>query len=193
MPGSVVMKSAGISRSALVNYERHGAVRPARDENGYRVYSRDDLLDVMCCTMLTSMGYSVAEAADILQDDDVMSPEHIDGYRARLAAQRDMVQTKMDNLTTLRRTVTEAQPPEVAPLELAECPDWLFFFDEHESVDIREVKSDNQVTLMRSMPLACRGFMMSGFFDDVGSQTFRWARTLRCDHAHLLDVDLSRA
>ena len=88
MPGSMVMKAAGISRNALINYESHGAVSPARDENGYRSYSRDDLLDVMCCTMLTSMGYSVAEAAEMLQSDEVMGVGHIDGYIERLARQR---------------------------------------------------------------------------------------------------------
>lgn len=193
MPASMVMKAAGISRNALVNYERHGAVHPMRDENGYRSYMRADLLDVMCCTMLTSMGYSVAEAARILQDDEVMGVEHIDGYLERLVRQRDAAQAKVDNLSALRRATVEARPAGEAALEVVECPEWLFFFDEHESVDIRDVKSDNQVVLLRSVPLSCRGFTLEGFFDEGGPSAFRWARTLRRAHQGLLAVDASRA
>lgn len=193
MPGSMVTKAAGISRNALINYESHGAVNPARDENGYRSYSRDDLLDVMCCTMLTSMGYSVAEAAEMLQGDEVMGVGHIDGYIERLARQRDAAQAKIENLAELRTTTLEARPADEAVFEVVECPEWLFFFDEHESVDIRGVKSDNQVALLRSVPLSCRGFTVEGFFAQGGPRAFYWARTLRKSHERLLEVDSSRA
>ena len=193
MAGSMVTKAAGISRNALINYEAHGAVSPARDENGYRSYSRGDLLDVMCCTMLTSMGYSVAEAAEMLQGDEVMGVGHIDGYIERLTRQRDAIQAKIENLAELRRATLEARPAGEATFEVVECPEWLFFFDEHESVDIRDVKSDNQVALLRSVPLSCRGFTLEGFFDEGGVRAFYWARTLRRSHEHLLDVDSSRA
>ena len=193
MAGSMVTKAAGISRNALINYEAHGAVSPARDENGYRSYSRGDLLDVMCCTMLTSMGYSVAEAAEMLRGDEVMGVGHIDGYIERLTRQRDAIQAKIENLAELRRATLEARPAGEATFEVVECPEWLFFFDEHESVDIRDVKSDNQVALLRSVPLSCRGFTLEGFFDEGGVRAFYWARTLRRSHEHLLDVDSSRA
>ena len=193
MAGSMVTKAAGISRNALINYEAHGAVSPARDENGYRSYSRGDLLDVMCCTMLTSMGYSVAEAAEMLQGDEVMGVGHIDGYIERLTRQRDAIQAKIENLAELRAATIEARAAGEATFEVVECPEWLFFFDEHESVDIRDVKSDNQVALLRSVPLSCRGFTLEGFFDEGGLRAFYWARTLRRSHEHLLDVDSSRA
>ena len=189
MTGSMVTKAAGISRNALINYESHGAVSPARDENGYRSYSRGDLLDVMCCTMLTSMGYSVAEAAEMLQGDEVMGVSHIDGYIERLAYQRDAIQAKIENLAALRGATLEARPTGEATFEVVECPEWLFFFDERESVDIRDVKSDNQVALLRSVPLSCRGFTLEGFFDEGGLRAFYWARTLRRSHERLLDVD----
>lgn len=166
MTGSMVTKAAGISRNALINYESHGAVSPARDENGYRSYSRGDLLDVMCCTMLTSMGYSVAEAAEMLRGDELMGVGHIDGYIERLTRQRDAIQAKIENLAELRRATLEARPAGEATFEAVECPEWLFFFDEHESVDIRDVKSDNQTALLRSVPLSCRGFTLEGFFDE---------------------------
>ena len=209
MPCSMVQKAVGISRNALVNYERHGAVHPARDANGYRSYSRGDLLDAMCCTMLTSMGFSVNEAADLLKYDDLMSVSCLETYIGRLELQREVAEAKIANLKALKRTTAEALPPETAGFEVVDCPDWLFFFDEHESVDIRDVKLDNQVLLMRSLPLSCRGFVVERFFDGrapaadradrVGrgdparTLAFRWGRTLRREHAHLLDVDTPRA
>ena len=147
----------------------------------------------MCCTMLTSMGYSVAEAAEMLQGDEVMGVGHIDGYIERLTRQRDAIQAKIENLAELRRATLEACPAGEATFEVVECPEWLFFFDEHEPVDIRDVKSDNQVALLRSVPLSCRGFTLEGFFDEGGVRAFYWARTLRRSHEHLLDVDSSRA
>lgn len=191
IPCSLVMKAAGISRSALFNYERHGAVKPQRDENGYRLYTRGDLLDVMCCTMLTSMGYSVDEAAGLLREKDLMGVGQIEGYMDRLAAQRDAAQAKIDNLAALRRATIEARPPHEAAFELVDCDEWLFFFDMHESGDPLEVKFDNQVQLMRSVPLSCRGFVMEGFFD--GALAYRWARTLRRRYEGLLDVDTLKA
>ena len=164
---ATVMRTAGISRNALINYERHGAVHPKRGENGYRAYDRGDLLDVMCCTMLTSMGYSVAEAAKLLSETgegDLMSLAHIDDFSERLARQRDVAQAKLDNLAALRRTTAEALPAAEACFELVDCPEWLFFFDEHESGDVRDAKLDNQLELLRSVPLACRGFTIERFF-----------------------------
>ena len=194
MPCSMVQKAVGISRNALVNYERHGAVHPARDANGYRAYSQGDLLDAMCCTMLTSMGFSVNEAAELLKCDNLMSLSRLETYIARLELQREVAGAKIANLEALKRTTVEALPPETAGFEMVDCPDWLFFFDEHESVDIRDVKLDNQALLMRSLPLSCRGFVVERFFDGPARNLlFRWGRTLRGEHAHLLDVDASRA
>lgn len=198
---ATVMKTAGISRNALINYERHGAVRPERDANGYRAYTNRDLLDVMCCTMLTSMGYSVAEAAELLRDTgegDLMSLANIDDFSRRLARQRDVAQAKLDNLAALRRTTVEALPADEAHFELVDCPDWLFFFDEHESGDARDAKHENQLELLRSVPLACRGFTIERFFRSDAfvpcePLIYRWARTLRRAHERLLDVDAARA
>ena len=194
---STVMKAAGISRNALFNYERHGAVSPQRDENGYRMYSQGDLLDVMCLTMLVSMGYTVREASDLLKGDDLMGVGNIDAYMARLTVQRDIIQAKLDNLVELRRITVEALPQAEAPFDLVEAPDWLFFFDEHESGNLAEARHDNQVELMRSLPLSCRGFVLQGFFEGAGDGgqglRYRWASTLRCSHKDLLSVDATRA
>lgn len=210
------MGVAGISRNALFNYERHGIVHPQRGANGYRTYSLGDLLDIMCCTMLLSMGYSVSEAAAILRNDDVMDIGPIDTYLERLEHQRDVAQAKVDNLHALRAVITEAAVPDQAPLHLVECPPWLFFFDTPLSerpkgepdprlsgpyargatgTQLADPRTDprftNQVQLMRSVPLSCRGFAIEGFWGD--DPRFRWARTLRRCHEHLLDVDVSNA
>ena len=122
-----VLGVTGVSRNALFNYERHGIAQPQRGSNGYRAYSLNDMLDIMCCTMLLSMGYSVSEAAEVLHGDDIMGIGPIDTYLERLERQRDVAQAKVDNLYALRSVITEAMPTERAPLHLVECPPWLFF------------------------------------------------------------------
>lgn len=211
-----VMGATGISRNALFNYERHGIARPQRGANGYRAYSLGDVLDIMCCTMLLSMGYSVSEAAEVLRNDDVMGIGPIDTHLERLERQRDVAQAKVDNLYALRSVITEALPPEQAPLHLVECPPWLFFFDtppaerpkndsdprfsgrctrEAKGAQAPDSSADsrfiNQIQLMRSVPLSCRGFVIEDFWSE--KPCFCWARTLRECHKHLLDVDASNA
>lgn len=181
---STVMKAAGVSRNALLNYERHSVVAPRRDENGYRTYTRGDLLDVMSCTMLLSMGYTVSEAAELLRGTDLLDEGNVEAHLRRLALQRDVAQAKMDNLAALQAATREATEPQKARFTLAECPDWLFFYDEHESGRFADAARDNQLALMRSVPLACRGFTISDFFSE--SPTIRWGRTLRRAHEHLL-------
>ena len=212
-----VLGVTGVSRNALFNYERHGIAQPRRGSNGYRAYSLNDMLDIMCCTMLLSMGYSVSEAAEVLHGDDIMGIGPIDTYLERLERQRDVAQAKVDNLYALRSVITEAMPPERAPLHLVECPPWLFFFDTSPRPERSKTDSDfcfvgchaceakgvqaadpridsrfiNQIQLMRSVPLSCRGFAIEGFWGE--EPRYCWARTLRECHKHLLDADDSNA
>ena len=193
---SDALKAAGISRNALLNYERHGIVTPLRDENGYRTYTQSDLLDIMCCTMLISLGYTVSEAATMLNGKDVMNAQLIDTYLLKLEHQRDSAQAKHDNLTEFRSIIAQAQPPDRSPIDLVECPPWLFFFDTyrttHDAIGVpNDPRASNQIQLMRSVPLSCRGFEIKDFF--TNSPQLRWARTLRQSHKELLDVDVTKA
>lgn len=193
---SDAMSAAGISRNALLNYERHGIVTPQRNASGYRTYTQGDLLDIMCCTMLLSLGYTVAEAAETLRSGNVLDLEPIDAYLHKLERQRDVAQAKHDNLSALRSVITEARPPESAPITMITCPLWLFFFDADPTKGSKKDRSadprfSNQIQLMRSVPLSCRGFVVEGFFDDVPQ--YQWARTLRQAHQHLLEADTTNA
>lgn len=193
---SDAMSAAGISRNALLNYERHGIVSPQRNASGYRTYTQGDLLDIMCCTMLLSLGYTVTEAVETLRSGDVLDLEPIDAYLHKLERQRDIAQAKHDNLLALRSVITEAQPPESAPITMVVCPSWLFFFDINPTKNPKKSSSadprfSNQIQLMRSVPLSCRGFVVEGFFD--GAPRHQWARTLRQAHQHLLEVDTTNA
>ena len=38
-----IMKCTGLSRKALDYYEEKGLITPMREENGYRIYEREDL------------------------------------------------------------------------------------------------------------------------------------------------------
>lgn len=188
---SDVMAAAGVSRSALFNYERHGAVNPMRDENGYRQYTSGDLLDVMCCTMLTSMGYTVGEATELLSRNDIMAPEQIDAYVAHLDLQRDIAQAKADNLTLLRTAAQEACKADQVVCKTVDCPSWLFFRSGTDRTCRPRMLQGDWVKLVRSVPLSCRGFILHRAHD--GRLDFEWGRTLRREHLHLLDVDPSQA
>lgn len=184
---SEAVQAAGISTSTLFYYERHGVVRPRRLENGYRVYYLDDLLDLMSCSMLISMGYTVDEAAEELHASaNLLDDDHIDAYVARLEYERDCAQAKIDNLNAYRRSV-ERGP---ARPELVDCPRWLFFFEADALSGDERARSDRR-ELMRSVPLSSRGFVFDSFFDET--PRYRWARTLRPEHARLFSIDPSRA
>jgi DNA-binding transcriptional MerR regulator len=57
----------GIHRSTLLAWERrYGVVRPRRESNGYRIYTREEIARLKRIKSLVDEGYRVSEAVRLL-------------------------------------------------------------------------------------------------------------------------------
>ncbi|MBO8156308.1 MAG: MerR family transcriptional regulator [Bacillaceae bacterium] len=64
-----VSKITGLSRQVIRKWEkRYGIISPERQENGYRVFSEQDVQTLLTVKSLTEQGYSVKNAISILHD-----------------------------------------------------------------------------------------------------------------------------
>jgi DNA-binding transcriptional MerR regulator len=64
-------KAAGVSTDTLRHYERKGVLkRPNRSNNGYRLYPKDALERVLLARRALSVGFTLAELAQIFSERD---------------------------------------------------------------------------------------------------------------------------
>lgn len=66
-----ISKLYGIGTDSLRYYEEIGILKPRRDDNGYRMYSINDIRTLNILRELRSIGFSMAEIKDHLADFDV--------------------------------------------------------------------------------------------------------------------------
>ena len=63
-----VARQAGITVEAVRFYEKKGLLEaPARNESGYRVYSRESLQQLLFITRSKELGFSLKEIKELLQ------------------------------------------------------------------------------------------------------------------------------
>lgn len=63
-----VEKLLGITKQALIYYEKENLINPSRDENNYRNYNEDDLRLLKLILMLRSLDLSIDEIKLILNN-----------------------------------------------------------------------------------------------------------------------------
>ena len=106
---------AGTTPRALRHYHRIGLLaEPARDANGYRRYTVDDLLRVLRIRQLVESGVSLRRAGAMLAEHPVMSHALIDEIDAHLVEQLKEIQARRDRLAELRQLTlptTDPAPP----------------------------------------------------------------------------------
>lgn len=66
-----VTKHIEISKRAIKYYEEQGFLHVARDENGYRNYSEDNILQLKEIVVYRKLGISLSDIKRLLQNKDV--------------------------------------------------------------------------------------------------------------------------
>ena len=101
---STAARESGLNTKTLRFYEEIELCVPARAENGYRVYKREDLHRLKFIQRARSLGFTVAECRQLLslyQDDNRTSADV-----KRIALERiRQVDEKIRELQTLRETL----------------------------------------------------------------------------------------
>ncbi len=108
---SEITKKIGVARSTLLYYERINLVSPERDpENGYRVYSQEDLNRLVLLKQLQKAGLTLSECRRFLEGDPDM--ELVEERLTNL--EQDLVEMKMarDLLRSIYQRFTGKKPPD---------------------------------------------------------------------------------
>ena len=68
-----VCKRCGLTKKAIEYYEEQGLTRPQIMENGYRVFSEDDVIQLNKIAVLRGLGISVSDIKTVLAENDYLS------------------------------------------------------------------------------------------------------------------------
>ena len=117
-------RTAGMTPRAIRHYERLGLIQvPIRTDANYRLFDSDSVERARFIAKGRSLGFSIAEVADLLRAMD--DPDHTCAQFAELAqAHLDVVDAKLQTLVEMRHTLaktlsrcTGKDVPECAVLE----------------------------------------------------------------------------
>ena len=98
-----VARRSGVSPRMLRHYDRLGLVRPTgRTTGGYRVYAESDLRRILHVEMLRSLGLSLEQARDALEDPAAAPAELVAELAARTRARIAVEQELLDRLEQVR-------------------------------------------------------------------------------------------
>ncbi len=99
MTTSEVMKELGITKQALIFYEKEGLIKPARDVNNYRSYSNEDLDVLKFILFMRSMDISIDEIKLILNNQL--------SIRDALETKREMIGVSKDKLDDISSKINQ--------------------------------------------------------------------------------------
>lgn len=91
----------GIGTDSLRYYEEIGILKPARDDNGYRMYNIGDIRTLNILRELRAIGFSMGEIKDHLADFNLQKT--LDLFQAEIAA----IDKKTAELSALRKHLSE--------------------------------------------------------------------------------------
>ncbi len=72
-----ISKLYSIGTDSLRYYEEIGILKPKRDDNGYRMYSINDIRTLNILRELRSIGFSMAEIKEHLADFNLKNPCYV--------------------------------------------------------------------------------------------------------------------
>ena len=136
MQAGELARRAGITVRTLHHYDASGLLRPsARTGAGYRLYNAQDIARLQRIQLLKNLGFTLAEAGSLLQDDARHSIKAlVEDNITALSAQIDSATRLRDQLQQLKSTFAEKDEPSIETffntLELLEAYSRYFTRDE---------------------------------------------------------------
>lgn len=90
-----------ITSNAIRFYEKKGLIKPNRNNNGYRVYSIEDISHIQMITLYRKMGFSLESIEKLLSEDKSANKTLLDQF----AKQYNMLNQHIHSLVAIRRAV----------------------------------------------------------------------------------------
>jgi len=109
-------KTAGVTPRTLYYYEEVGLLSPAREENGYRVYSEADVTQARMIRAYRELQFSLDEIRILLtaprRERDSILEKHIEDMKIR--------REQLDNRIALAHTIRMVGPERLSELDIPE-------------------------------------------------------------------------
>lgn len=95
----------GLPPSRVRFYEKAGLFKAEREENGYRVYSRDNAFRANAFRMLLQYGFTIEEAVDMIdrRQDTPSFAASLDAQYEKLRHERDLLDYRLQRIERARR------------------------------------------------------------------------------------------
>lgn len=68
-----IQNKTGLTRKAIEYYEKRGLVKPLKDDNGYRNYTKDDLELLNKISLYRRLGLNLSQIEEVLKTDNLSS------------------------------------------------------------------------------------------------------------------------
>lgn len=158
-------KAAETTSETLRHYDRLGLVKPRKGENGYRYYSKEQIVVIKVAKRLQSLGFSLKEVGSILRSDSLDELLHeLDKAIERCDdSLKRLKQTKQILLNARRQYQAKARNPAV--IEEKEYPDRYILLSSSDKSDNLESLYDYQSLYRSELGAKFRDY---AFLDQAG-------------------------
>ena len=95
---------SGVSVKTLHHYDKIGLLVPLKSENGYRIYSQEDLERLQVILYYKYLGFSLDQIAELLSEETSNLLPHLTKQLAYLTQERERLDTL---ISTLQKTIQE--------------------------------------------------------------------------------------
>ena len=95
---------SGVSVKTLYHYDKIGLLVPLKSENGYRLYSQEDLERLQVILYYKYLGFSLEKIAELLKEDTTDILSHLTRQLDYLTQERQHLDTL---ISTLQKTIQE--------------------------------------------------------------------------------------
>ena len=95
---------SGVSVKTLYHYDKIGLLVPLKSENGYRIYSQEDLERLQVILYYKYLGFSLEKIAELLKEDTTDILSHLTRQLDYLTQERQHLDTL---ISTLQKTIQE--------------------------------------------------------------------------------------
>jgi DNA-binding transcriptional MerR regulator len=107
----------GISRKALLLYERHGLIEPHRSSAGWRLYGPDEIVRASAIVELRNLGLSLAEVKRVLDGDTKSLDSSLSAHQAQLRRQIAVTSERLRAVGDLRTGLASGDKPVIGDLD----------------------------------------------------------------------------
>ncbi|MDP4146677.1 MAG: MerR family transcriptional regulator [Bacillota bacterium] len=113
-----LVEKLGINKETIRYYERIGLLsEPARDKNGYRIYSSKDLEMIHCILIVKNFGFSLKEISRLIHDEILCGD--IESIRRIVEDKLTEVDNKINELVETKNLLEKVK--EITSMKNIEC------------------------------------------------------------------------